>query len=347
MKKLFTLISAISIVSSVNAQTPVKESVSLVTKITGVKCPPCGGWGWTMANDLIAQTEGKAHYMGVVVPFGGSNALSCPTSIAMQGNLASPGWGGIPDFAVNSVGLTSQSANTNTFLSAVNTFNATTPVASVASLFSFSGNTATATSKVQFWDAAEGDYYLAAYLVEDGVKEIQAGRSGIQDHHYVLRGSMSGTAAFGESIINGAATANQTIDKSFTFNITESSWDKNNMWVYTVIWKKVGSKYEYVNMNATKAGVTSINDLTVANSFQIYPNPTTNNLHILFEAKSVESLSYSVTNILGQEVLNLGTTPAQVGKNATTLDVSSLASGIYILNVKSEKGSVQHKFTKN
>ncbi|HMC02431.1 MAG TPA: T9SS type A sorting domain-containing protein [Flavobacteriaceae bacterium] len=73
-------------------------------------------------------------------------------------------------------------------------------------------------------------------------------------------------------------------------------------------------------------------------SFLIYPNPTKD----IFEIDLNIVVDYKLHNILGQEVLS-GTFAQGLNK----LDVSSISSGLYILNLNSEIGSISKKLVKN
>jgi hypothetical protein len=69
----------------------------------------------------------------------------------------------------------------------------------------------------------------------------------------------------------------------------------------------------------------------------IFPNPATNNLTI----ESPQSAVIEITNIQGQLIKNL-----VASSNKTYVDISTLPSGVYILEVKTEKGIAVKKFLK-
>ncbi|KAA5536881.1 Omp28-related outer membrane protein [Taibaiella lutea] len=349
MKKIYlSLLSVGLLASSVLAQTPEKKSMALINKITGVKCYYCGEWGWDMAKEVSEATEGKALFMEVFVSFGGDNSLASPDAVALNSAWLSPGWGGIPDFGVNGVGITTGSITNATLTGAVNTFDATDPVASPANKMTISGNTMTVNAKAQFWSAASGEYYLAAYMVEDSIVWEQSGpigASGPVAHHDVLRGSMSTGMSFGEQIANGSVTANQTFDKTFTFNITDATWRKSKMSVYTVIWKKNGTKYEFVNASKTNNGTTSIEDVINTASVDIFPNPAMGSLFVSMDVVKSCTATFNICDITGRQLSSTSTMLKQ-GNNKQTLNTATLTPGLYILNVQTENGTIQKKFVK-
>jgi hypothetical protein len=80
------------------------------------------------------------------------------------------------------------------------------------------------------------------------------------------------------------------------------------------------SKYDIhglINPVAVKEPITPA-------SISIYPNPATSNLTI--ETTSNESLHYSITNLIGQEMIS-----GQTQDQKQVIPVESLAPGIYIL----------------
>jgi photosystem II stability/assembly factor-like uncharacterized protein len=89
-------------------------------------------------------------------------------------------------------------------------------------------------------------------------------------------------------------------------------------------------------------GVESIN----ANNsdFNIYPNPTTTQLNIQFSSVKNEAVTVSIMNVLGQETSP--PTPLQRRGERAMIDVSKLPAGIYLLQLKTERGSATKTFVK-
>ncbi len=79
----------------------------------------------------------------------------------------------------------------------------------------------------------------------------------------------------------------------------------------------------------------SINEL-IAQTTEIYPNPANNVLNIVSYTVGIENIN--IYNLNGQLVLN-----KEVNNNQKTLNISSLESGIYIVDILSENTSVKRK----
>jgi len=78
-------------------------------------------------------------------------------------------------------------------------------------------------------------------------------------------------------------------------------------------------------------GYIGIEELTDEQEINLYPNPTSEYLTVRAEGEKIKELR--VINVLGEEVLK-----KKLNDYTETIDVSSLAKGIYFLEVKTEKG---------
>jgi hypothetical protein len=83
------------------------------------------------------------------------------------------------------------------------------------------------------------------------------------------------------------------------------------------------------------SSTTGINEVIDA-STEIYPNPANNSLNIVSYAAGINTIS--IYNINGQEVLN-----TEVNANQIRLNTSNLSSGIYIIDIKSNKTTIKRK----
>lgn len=82
-------------------------------------------------------------------------------------------------------------------------------------------------------------------------------------------------------------------------------------------------------MNAAHWGVDDVNTI----GFTYYPNPVNDILNIKTDI-SIESIN--TFNITGQQLMTIKSTPAN-----GQIDLSSLASGMYLVNAVFENGQVE------
>jgi hypothetical protein len=91
------------------------------------------------------------------------------------------------------------------------------------------------------------------------------------------------------------------------------------------------------------AQVLGVQENEIASQLNVYPNPAHNLLNLSGNFKFTGNVKYSVTNILGEEVISSEMNISE-GVQNKTIDISQLKAGIYILNVENQKGKVYTKF---
>lgn len=225
-----------------------EANFALYTKITATWCPPCGGWGWDLSKEINTEIEGNGIGLGVY----GSNT-SKMTNTTAQALTTDIGISGYPNFALNGVNetATSETGGIFTAQTKTNVVDAATAFASAPVEMGIGGKLTWEDSKlnidlsVKAFKDQSGEYTVAAYIVEDDVLEEQASQTGMVEHHNVLRGSANGETYGTE--FSGALTAGTQTDMETMDYGVDPDWNKDNISVVAVIWKKEGSKHTFVN----------------------------------------------------------------------------------------------------
>jgi hypothetical protein len=93
--------------------------------------------------------------------------------------------------------------------------------------------------------------------------------------------------------------------------------------------------------NFTVASSTASIDSVEENSFVVYPNPANDLIYVNSDNQPISTLS--IIDINGREVLNKSYESVQ----SASLDISSLSSGIYMVNISSNQRNVIKKLVKN
>ncbi len=133
-------------------------------------------------------------------------------------------------------------------------------------------------------------------------------------------------------------TGTSTAENNYSF--IDRQLDKSGNRYYRLKQIDFDGSYEFtevrvLNFNTTKLEVSTL-----------YPNPTDAMLNFIVSAPYDKSVTISVTNIIGQEVFF---SREELMKGVTTLrfDVSTLAQGVYFLNVKDGRDvNIHRKFEK-
>lgn len=234
-------------------------NMSMVTKVTGSLCPPCGSWGWTAFEDLINTNKKDAFFVGAY-----SDNYVARLFITDEAEAMENAWGvtGFPTFAANAVAQLDRNGGVNV-QSEIAKVNAVVASHASGEVFVNSGfntsvdanNMMTINTKTKFFKDVGGDVYLAAYVIEDKVIGAQSGHpdGANASHHYVLRAAakLKGEAmaqTWGYPIgTPGSAltTAGTEIENTFTVDL--SGYDQANTSVAVVLYRKTGVRYQYLN----------------------------------------------------------------------------------------------------
>jgi len=186
MKKIFTLIFLSSLFStSFFAQEVPEVQRPLLTKISATWCPPCGGWGWTMMENMVIDNDEKAtlivaHHDGQLVTAAGD---------AFSTNFNSPYQ---PFFYMynDDLGATpgNAAAKRTEIKDLVDVEAAKSPMVNAGMILTLDGTSLQIDTKTKFFQATSGEYYLGIYAVENEVVNFQQGQGNNAIHEKVLRG---------------------------------------------------------------------------------------------------------------------------------------------------------------
>lgn len=148
-----------------------------------------------------------------------------------------------------------------------------------------------------------------------------------------MNGNILWEKSYGGSSDDYAYTICKTNDNGYVISTTSSSSD------HDVITTSIYDYNAWI-FKLTPSSVTGIQESTLSNSFSIYPNPTNDIIHINTSTSLINE-SYAIINTLGQTVLN-----GKLENEHSTIDVQTLQSGIYFLQIGS-KQTQSYKIIKN
>jgi hypothetical protein len=171
------------------------------------------------------------------------------------------------------------------------------------------------------------------YTIEGGANPVIS---------YILMRDDNSTGSW--HAVNSVSGTQQTvIDPAYITYENTASWRVVTQWNITCTpSKKDILTYNYMSSlsnvyKGTGAGINNINN-DFTNIINIFPNPTiTGNITI----ESPRQATIEITNIQGQLIKTL-----TIIENKTNIDVSSFPCGVYIMEVRTEKGIAVRKFIK-
>lgn len=344
MKKLLFLALTTFAFVPVKAQVPKKISTPLIYTITGTWCDPCGDWGWWLTNNIISDTRDKALFVSIY-PDATSDYDNDKFYSGTSEDLTSMfAFNCYPAFGCNGEDKTDGGKDATLIrknvVDAVHEFARQTPIVSCANSMKITGSRITVDARVKFWLPTFGDYYLAAYIIEDKAKNQQSRRGGIIEHHDVMRGSMS-SSTWGELIATGSIAANTNYSKTFSFDIKDASWVNANLKVYTVIWSKSGPRYYFVNAMASENPVpASAATISGVEELKLIPNPASGlNTMLYIHANADKRVNLTVIDINGRSVYSVVDMKISQGQNNIEIPTQNFAGGLY--EVRLDSGSEQ------
>ncbi len=94
-----------------------------------------------------------------------------------------------------------------------------------------------------------------------------------------------------------------------------------------------GNDFGYMSGAEFKIGITGEDELNVANSVQIYPNPFTETAYVSFSTGQTEAVSINVYNSVGKLVYTINNKEYSAGTHSIKIDGRELNSGMYFINL--------------
>lgn len=331
MKNILTFLLVLFISTVAVAQQPVQRS--LITKRTATWCVNCGTWGWNFFEGLAEDNKEKA----VLIRAHYSGDLQNNYSKELTENFGSVGQ---PNFFVGENRVNATSSNYPTqreeVKNMVDVAHAQMPIANTMIAEGDTQNsTITMTARTKFFQAAEGNFHLSVLLIEDNVMNKQSGQGGTVAHDGILRSAATANV-FGESIASGTIASGTEIMTPFEINI-DPNWNKLNLRLAFVIWKKNGDKFEFVNaQNAADIFniETSAAFILPKSAYTLTSNLTTDYTQLTIGSKEVNGqVKVVLYDIIGNAVKNIWNGEI-VNSTVVAIERTDLPAGTYLLKIE-------------
>jgi len=108
------------------------------------------------------------------------------------------------------------------------------------------------------------------------------------------------------------------MNSSFRFKFVYTSNGGNNIYI------------DDINLDVN-AGTNSLDDLN--SSFQLFPNPASDQINISFTLTVAKKINISVINVLGQTILNVAKETYTEGEHTIKLNSKNISAGMYFINI--------------
>lgn len=229
---------------------PSSQKRALMGDFTATWCPYCGQWGAPEFEKAIGGTGANAIALGIH----NTDEITTNESTTLTDYYGAEGIvGGYPTLYVWNQATFSDG---NAMAGAANAEAGTGPAeAGAVAGFTDNGTSMTISVSAQIFADVSGDYFVAAYLMENGLVYTQQIAGADPDpnfvHNHVIRSSSNGNA-WGEQFIFGSGSSGQTFTKSYQIE-KNATWKTENMYMVAIVWKydSAEDKYTYVNAQET------------------------------------------------------------------------------------------------
>jgi hypothetical protein len=167
----------------------------------------------------------------------------------------------------------------------------------------------------------------------------------------------------GEAIYSGGpySTPNQFIVQSFvltdpdcyTFKIYDTGGDGlTGTGMYKLAYQgstifAEGAEFGFEDQVEFGIGLTGIESNLINKSFEIYPNPMSDQTTVSFSLDQAQTIEFRLFNSMGSVVYQSGLMEYSAGKHNFVLESNGLTSGIYYLEAKIGSGSCKQKLVIN
>lgn len=223
-----------------------RSTMPVMLEFTSTGCPGCGSWGKPTFARVAADYTGKITPLAIHIKYGDPMITDESNAIAANrhGSFYTPQiWVADSNAVVLTGGSISGASEQNIRRMLDISLQEIQPA--LAAKVTKENGKLVVTYGVKFIDIMpDGEYSLACYLTEDGIKAQQTSSAiNPATHNHVLRASATG--AFGSSFTTTDLADNE---KSWAHTFTlDSKYNAHNVYITLVLWKKEGTRYSAVN----------------------------------------------------------------------------------------------------
>ena len=138
--------------------------------------------------------------------------------------------------------------------------------------------------------------------------------------------------------------ANAGSSQSYTFN---GSVGSSQAWNLHVVGLLINSSTgEIVNANESGLQLLGMPEYSIINSFNVYPNPTSDFAVINFELNKMADVQISITDMTGKVVYSNELSNVS-GVKSVSISAENMNNGIYFVNLTSNGSNMSQKLTIN
>ncbi len=335
MKKILFILSMAAFATMNFAQEISNDQWVLVSKRSADWCSFCGQYGWDMMDGLVERANAENRVFPVALHHSGG--LKTQVSEDLTDNL-----GGFsqPLFFLNEDDLDVGSGNVNAKLDEVfetaeflTGFTAFAGVGLEGSIVD--GESIDFTATVRMFETLSTEMYLGMYLIQNNLVAFQQSQGNDAEHKNMLTHSFFENS-FGERIGEGSLENGSEFSFSGSVDLEDGMVSFEDMSVLAVIWNKDSSgKYRVFNLGVFSNLAILLSNTTIENTDITFDTKViSDQLVISLEADMSDlQAQVNIVNSAGQLIREISISDA-----STSVDVSTWATGIYYVQLETNKG---------
>jgi hypothetical protein len=225
----------------------VDDQKAMMMFYTSTGCPGCGSWGSPTFETIAKQYPDDVIPLAVHIKYGDPMITAISEAIASNrtGQFYTPQiWVNSTNIMVLNTGRINSAESIKKAQNTITNSSNSNAKAKIGNAYAISVDESKMQIKAGFIATAELDkgaeYYLGSYILENKILWKQASSTDDHEHNYVIRSCTEGN--FGELV----TLEDGKFESLKTMDLTDY-WKKNELYVLTVLWKKVGNRYFYEN----------------------------------------------------------------------------------------------------
>lgn len=229
---------------------PKSQKVALMGDFTATWCQYCGQWG---APEFQKAIEGSG---AAAIPLGIHNTDEITSEVAQALTDYYGAEGTVTGYPTLLVWNQGSFYDGVTMAAAALTEAATGPAeAGAVASFTDNGTSISISVSAETFADVTGDYFVVAYLMEDGIVKTQVIKDKPSDpnfvHNHVIRASSNGSP-WGEQFVFASGVTGINFLKTYQV-VKDPTWVVDNMYMVAVVWKydAATDAYTYVNAQET------------------------------------------------------------------------------------------------
>ena len=111
---------------------------------------------------------------------------------------------------------------------------------------------------------------------------------------------------------------------------------------YRITYQAAPTLFSIAKIYFTVIDNSGIDEIFGAGTVNVFPNPAKDKINVSFNAKDQADLQISLNDLSGKQVLTNKYSVTK-GENQLSVDVNGLSKGVYVLNLVTEKGTINYK----